>query len=188
MDSENSLFFYEDFYIKLGKIIVSYNLIESNIIGLICNLVDYNDITVGFLKCKRKGASQLLDLLKEEVIKKVKDDNILKQFNIFYNHLKEVIRIRNGFIHSIYLDSENKEFFLNEKTKFISQTKIREFEKGNTTVDSDLIYSLDGMENFIKILFDVWEESNKFFKDISKVTPVRRIHYIFPDIPDFLKK
>jgi hypothetical protein len=187
MNEDHKFSFYEDFFIKLGKIIVNYNLIESNIIGLICNLVNHNDITVGFLKCKRKGAMQLLELLKEEVKAKILEVNILYQFDTLYNHLKDVINIRNGYLHSIYLDSENKEFILNENTNFISQIKIREFEKGNTTINSGLIYSLEGMDNFNKILNDVWEESNKFFRDISNVTPVRRINYIFPDIPKNLK-
>jgi hypothetical protein len=180
--------FYDDLHFKLGRIVVNYNLIESNIIGLICNLSNYNDITVGFKLCTRKSASQLLILLNKLIKSKIKDKNVLTQFDTLYSHIKEVIEIRNGFIHSIYVNSTDREAKLSPKIKRVSQIKIREFEKGKKTVNSGLIVGLEGMENFVNILNDVYEESNNFFGELSRVTPLRQIIYSFPDESEVIKK
>lgn len=167
--------FYKDFHFKLGKIVVSYNLIESNLIGLICNLIDNDDRRIGSKMCSKLGAYQLLDLLKDLIKLKVNDDNILEKFDTLYKHIREVIKIRNDFIHSIYINSENNELILNEEIAKILQIKIREFCTAKKEINSSHILGLEGMENFINILKDVFEETNEFFDKLSEVIQLRQI-------------
>ncbi len=180
--------YYIDFHFKLGKIVVNYNLIEANIISLICTLTDLNNITVGFRKCSRKSSSQLLKMLKDLIYLKVRDEDILEKFQILYNHIAEIMEYRNSFIHSIYLDSTNKKFKLNSELIRVRKIKLREFDKGKNQINSEILYGLDGMDNLINILNDIYEESNKFFGSLSNEIPVKQTVFTIPDEPDFIKE
>ena len=182
---ENS--FYKNFHFLLGKIIVNYNLVESKLIMMICNLVDPNDITKGFLKCKRKGATQLLNLLYDLIKEKSKGKEILESFNILYNELKEIIEHRNTFMHSIYLDSTNKEIKLSDKITKVRRIRIREFEKGKTEIVSTLIYELTPFQGLLQWLYHIDEEIEKFVILLSKEVTIKQTAFEVPEEPDFLK-
>src|SRR5437870_4331398 len=121
--TEKTKSYYDDLHFKLGRIVVAYNMVEHNMIGLISNLINCNDRSEGAKKCAWLSASQMLELLKKLVQEKVTDEEVLNKFDILYSHLKEVIQIRNGFMHSMYLTKETKDGKLHEGTTVVTQIK-----------------------------------------------------------------
>lgn len=171
--------FYEDLHFTLGQIIVKYNLIESNIINLICILKNPNNIIEGLEACKGKSASQLISLFKKEVDEKIKDRRVLKIFNKLTEKLIWVIKTRNGYLHSMYFDSENDKIKLEENMTSVSQIKLRELWKMKKQIETSLMTDLSGIHNFIKILDEVDKETNESFGELSTIMPVRQIVYTY---------
>lgn len=179
--------FYINFHFLLGKIIVNYNLIESKLILLICNIVDPVDITKGFLRCKRKGATQLLNLLSVLIKENIKDKETLKNYDNLQNELKEIIEHRNTFMHSIYLDTTNMKVNLTKKITKVRRIGIREFEKGKTTIDTSIIYELTPFQSLLQWLHNVVKKIDKFCLLLGKEIPINNTVFSIPEEPEFLK-
>jgi hypothetical protein len=179
--------FYVNFHFLLGKIVVNYNLIESKFIMMICELIDHNDITKGFLKCKRKGATQLLKILSDLIKEKIKNKEILENFIKLHSELDKIIEQRNIFIHSIYFDTSNMEIKLTAKITKVRRIRIREFEKGKKIIDTDIVYELTPLQALLQKLFHIDKEIDKFTRLLSKEVPMKRIVFHIPEEPEFLK-
>jgi hypothetical protein len=169
--------YYENFHFLLGKIIVNYNLVESQMIMLICNIIDPNNITTGFVIYKGLGSTRLLERLKDLINIKIKDKEILDSFAELHEDLKKIIELRNTFMHSIYLDTSNSEMKLSNKIEKVSRIRLREFEKGKTQLTSDCLTELTPLQALLQWLDDIYERIDKFSHLLSKEIPMKSIKF-----------
>jgi len=180
--------FYDEFHFLMGKIVVNINLLESKMLMMICNLTDPKDILVGFAICKRKGVSQLLELLTDLIRTKVKNEEIIKEYDKLHIELKEIIKHRNTYIHSVYLDSTNLDIKLSRKIGKVRRIGMREFGKGQKSIESSIIYELTPLRAIVQWLDSLYEETDEFVHLLSKELPMFQVTFSVPEEPGFLKK
>jgi hypothetical protein len=180
--------YYDEFHFLLGKIVVSINLIEFQIMKLICNFTNQHDIEAAFSACKKKRATQLLESLNELIHKKIHDSNILSLFNKLNGDLKKVINHRNDFMHSLYIDSPSGENKLTRKIKRVRRIGLRDFTKGDKNIDSYIIYNLISLRGLVQWLDHLYNELDKFINLLQNERIIKSISLIIPKEPEFLKK
>lgn len=180
--------FYDEFHFLLGKIIVKINLVEFKILTMICNLIDPDNILIGFAICKRRGASQLMDLLYDLILTKVKDKEVLDAFSELIIDLKKINEHRNTFIHSVYLDTTDMDMNLSRKIDKMTRIGMREFSKGKKSIDSDLVYELTPLRALVQWLDYTNIETERFLILLSKELTIKSIQISVPEEPEFLKK
>lgn len=175
--------YYENFHFLLGKIIVNYNMIESNMIMMICNLIDINDITKGFLECKFKGATEILKILTKHINRNVKNRDKLNSYKLLSSDIKEIIEQRNTFMHSIYIDPLEKRIELNKNIRMVRRIRIREFEKGKTEIMTQIIYNLNSFQGLLQWILNVQKEIESFFELLGTEVPTKDIYICAKELP-----
>lgn len=179
--------YYQELHFLLGKITVNYNLIESNCMTLICNFLDPNDITVGFKKCQNYGATKIVNLLYTLFNQNVKNSDTKRLFNEIYNELKQVIDERNKYIHSIYMDSENKSIKLKPNLKYVRMVGIRELQSGTKTPMSTVLPHIVPLRALVQWLDHLYDQTEKLFNMVRQEIPMKTIMFATGEEPVFVK-
>lgn len=162
------------FYIVIGQLIIHWANNESLFFRILLSLMAMNEENAAVVFHSHKNTLGRLDLVSAMFKKKIKDKDIIAEFDRLVSNFKGLSRKRNFFAHCMY-SYQGDPPALSSATGVTFDNQAQSFRSETVTMDAKTIREIDDANmKFVELNQKLWTFVRKLDAHIAEQQPERR--------------